>query len=186
VHADHEIGIYSLDSQITITDDILVTGFVNAESSYKPVRLQVYDPNGDLLYRPDVYFNGDGQFSWLFHPPLGKFEKTGTYSIVASHEEISETAEIHFTVKDEADDSSVINPMTNSPKENANPNTSESSDQNTLDVQQNPNKSIQISNESKSIVESPIFSAVVAIVIIGIIVGVVMWMRNTYEKPLSQ
>ncbi|NIP62055.1 MAG: hypothetical protein GWN01_14885, partial [Nitrosopumilaceae archaeon] len=99
-YAENRIEIFTLNSQISTTDDILVTGFVNAESSYKPVILEVYDPNGDLLYRPDVYFNDNGQFSWLFHPPLGKFDLTGTYTIIASHEEVSETAKLQFTVNE--------------------------------------------------------------------------------------
>nr|NIP62904.1 hypothetical protein [Nitrosopumilaceae archaeon]NIU01245.1 hypothetical protein [Nitrosopumilaceae archaeon]NIU89037.1 hypothetical protein [Nitrosopumilaceae archaeon]NIX61847.1 hypothetical protein [Nitrosopumilaceae archaeon] len=99
-HAENKIGIFTLNSQISTTDNILVTGFINVESSYKPVILEVYDPNGDLLYRPDVYFNDNGQFSWLFHPPLGKFDLIGTYTIIASHEDISETAELKFTVNE--------------------------------------------------------------------------------------
>ena len=95
---DGLIDIFSLNTEITSTESVLVTGFVSTESFYKPVKLEVYDPNGDLIYSPTINFNEDGHFSWLFHPPLGKYSTAGTYEIIASHEEISETDKIQFTV----------------------------------------------------------------------------------------
>ncbi|MGD8707696.1 MAG: hypothetical protein PVI88_03320 [Nitrosopumilaceae archaeon] len=92
------IDIFSLNTEITSTESVLVTGFVSSESFFKPVKLEVYDPNGDLIYSPTINFDEDGHFSWLFHPPLGKYSTTGTYEIIASHEEISETDKIQFTV----------------------------------------------------------------------------------------
>ena len=102
--AEEVIDIFSLNKEITSTESVLVTGFVSTESFYKPVKLKVYDPNGDLIYSPTVNFNEDGHFSWLFHPPLGKYSTAGTYEIIASHEEISETDKIQFTVIESNED----------------------------------------------------------------------------------
>ena len=97
-YADGSIEIFTLNAEINPTEDVFVTGFVNTETFYKPVTLEVYDPNGKLLFNPIVNFNEDGQFSWLFHPPLGKYEVAGTYRIIATHEDISKQDEIQFTV----------------------------------------------------------------------------------------
>lgn len=101
------IDIFSLNSEIKATEDVFVTGFVSTESFYKPVKLEVYDPNGELIFSPTINFNEDGQFSWLFHPPLGKYEVTGTYEIIASHEDIPETDKIQFTVIEENEETLV-------------------------------------------------------------------------------
>ncbi|MFB5615117.1 MAG: hypothetical protein ACE5RI_08485, partial [Candidatus Nitrosomaritimum yanchengensis] len=106
--AEGTIDIFSLNTEIAPTESVLVTGFVSTESFYKPVRLEVYDPNGELVYSPTINFNEDGHFSWLFHPPLGKFSTAGTYEIIASHEEVSETDKIQFTVIESNNDS--LNP----------------------------------------------------------------------------
>ncbi|MEJ2259293.1 MAG: PEFG-CTERM domain-containing protein, partial [Nitrosopumilaceae archaeon] len=58
------IDIFSLNTEVTSTESVLVTGFVSTESFYKPVKLEVYDPNGDLVYSPKINFNEDGHFSW--------------------------------------------------------------------------------------------------------------------------
>ena len=96
--ATGSIEIFTLDKEIGPTEDIFVTGFVSAESEYKPVELQVIDPNGNLLYNPSVHFNENGQFRWLIHPPLGKFDLEGTYTIIALHEEVSETFQLQVEV----------------------------------------------------------------------------------------
>ncbi len=182
-YAEDKIGIFTLNSQISTTDDILVTGFVNVDSSYKPVRLEVYDPNGDLLYRPDVYFNDNGQFSWLFHPPLGKFDLTGTYTVIASHQEISETDELKFTVNERLVERTLASSIAYS-----NPTDTKSKSESISDEsennQQSKNESIQ--TNSKIISESPIFAIYLVVILVGIIIAVVVWMRKTYEKPLTQ
>ena len=104
--AEGTISIFSLNTEITDSESVFVTGFVNVESFYKPVKLEVYDPNGELIFSPTINFNEDGQFSWLFHPPLGKYSMTGTYEIIASHEDVSETDRIYFTVIDSNENSS--------------------------------------------------------------------------------
>ena len=187
VYAEDKIEIFTLNSQISTTDDILVTGFVNAESSYKPVILEVYDPNGDLLYRPDVYFNDIGQFSWLFHPPLGKFDLAGTYTIIASHEEISETAELKFTVNEKIVERSLASSIAYSnPTGSKSTETSEStSDKSVNNQQQSINQPIH-KNSSKIISDSPIFVTSLVIILVGIITAIVVWMRKTYEKPLTK
>lgn len=62
------IGIFTLQQEIDKTEYILVTGFVNAESSYIPVKLEMFDSNNNLIFRPDVRADDDGQFRWLFIP----------------------------------------------------------------------------------------------------------------------
>ena len=187
VYAEDKIEIFTLNSQISTTDDILVTGFVNAESSYKPVILEVYDPNGDLLYRPDVYFNDNGQFSWLFHPPLGKFDLTGTYTIIASHKEISETAELKFTVNEKIVERSLANSIAYSNPTSPKPtDTSESiGDKSTDNQQQSKNQPIQ-KNNSKISSDSPIIITILILTLIGTSIAVVIWMKKTYEKPLTK
>lgn len=109
--AEGVIDIFSLNTEITSTESVFVTGFVSVESFYKPVKLEVYDPNGDLVYSPTINVNENGQFSWLFHPPLGKYSTIGTYEIIASHEEISQTDKIQFTViESNEDDLDPLNP----------------------------------------------------------------------------
>lgn len=101
--ATNSIEIYSLNSEISPFDNIFVSGFVSVDSFYKPIRLEVYDPNGEILYSPYVNFNEDGRFNWLFHPPQGKFDVPGTYTIIASHEDVGETSQIQFNVIEEED-----------------------------------------------------------------------------------
>lgn len=96
--AANSIEIFTLNSEILPNEDVFVTGFVRTESFYKPLSLEVYDPNGELLYNPHLNFNEQGQFSWLIHPPLGKFDVPGTYTIIASHEDTQETSKIQFIV----------------------------------------------------------------------------------------
>ena len=97
-YAKGSIEIFTLNTEIEPTDDVFVTGFVNTETFYEPVFLEVYDPNGKLLFNPTINFNDDGQFSWLFHPPLGRYDVVGTYKIIASHKDIPDQDEIQFTV----------------------------------------------------------------------------------------
>ena len=97
-HAKESIEIFTLNTEIEPTEDVFVTGFVNTETFYMPVNLEVYDPNGKLLFNPTINFNDDGQFSWLFHPPLGKYDVIGIYKIIASHKDIPDQDEIQFTV----------------------------------------------------------------------------------------
>lgn len=183
-YAEDKIGIFTLNSQISTTDDILVTGFVNVDSSYKPVRLEVYDPNGDLLYRPDVYFNDNGQFSWLFHPPLGKFDLTGTYTVIASHQEISETDELKFTVNERLVERTLASSIAYSNPTDTKSKSESISDESENNQQQSKNESIQ--TNSKIISDSPIFAIYLVVILVGIIIAVVVWMRKTYEKPLTQ
>lgn len=130
--AEEPIGIFSLQSEIGETENIFVTGFVSVESSHIPVRLEVYDPNDNLIFRPDVTTNDEGQFGWLFHPPLGKFSTTGTYTIIASHEELEETSTIQFTV---IEDTSSANPWLENIRDATN--TSEFEQSNTGSIIQN-------------------------------------------------
>lgn len=91
------IVLSAIKTEIYPRDDVFVTGFVDINSFYKTVTLTVYDPSGNMIYKPNVTYDDQGRFTWLFHPPIPQFE-TGVYTIVTSHENISETVEIQFEV----------------------------------------------------------------------------------------
>lgn len=198
------IDIFTLQQEIEKTDDVFVTGFVNIKSSYIPVRLEVYDPNDNLIFIPDVNVNDDGQFRWLFHPPLGKFDTTGTYTIIASHEELSDTATIQFTVIEDTginnawlediktknfDNSErtntfsgdIVQDNTIANAENLPQGGNSENDQKTSTEQivKSENTSNQTNVPSA---ESPVIITAVALVIAGIVSGIVIWMRATYQK----
>lgn len=188
------IGIFTLQPQISKTDDILVTGFVDAESSYIPVKLQVYDPNGNLIFRPDVSVNKNGQFSWLFHPPFGIFDTIGTYTVIASHKELDETATIQFTV---VEDTNLNNNRLENTRIESNfddskqPDTIQKHETINANVQKDPSQqTIELSDASNKQdvqnTESPIMAIMVAISIAGVASGIVIWIRSAYSKPIIQ
>jgi hypothetical protein len=207
--AEESIGIFSLQSEIDRTDSVFVSGFANAESPYIPVRLEVYDPNGNLIFRPDVATDDEGQFGWLFHPPLGKFSTTGTYTIIASHEELEETSTIQFTV---VENTNIDNPWLANIKgettlkgveqSNAFSGTITQNDAGTIaeepsiqeesvaktDIQKSPSQELMKSAEQQDESENelPIITTTIALAIAGIVSGVVLWMRATYLKPTIQ
>ncbi|MDX1596040.1 MAG: hypothetical protein R3327_03785 [Nitrosopumilaceae archaeon] len=187
-YAQEKIGIFTLNSEITITEDILVTGFVDVNADYKPVRLEVYDPNGELIYRPDVYFNDKGEFSWLFHPPLGKFDSVGTYTIIASHEDLSESSKLQFVVKEK----SVANPLTKniSDKNKSNSESDESTEPiriiESKNEQKLSNNSVeQTDDRTKIISDSPLFVMSLGIVSVAAIVGIIIWVKQSYKRSIS-
>lgn len=193
----NSISIFTLNSEISSTDDVFVTGFVSTETFYKPVTLEVYDPEGELLYGPKVNFNENGQFSWLFHPPNGKFEKSGHYTIFASHEDVSEMSIIHFTVIDEvSEDSPPIFKLSSADPELNSKGFFESIDFAKTnqeipksDLSVKTSKSAmgeQTNNEVEEFLESNEYVFVIPI-IIGVIAGiVVVWMRATCGNPIDQ
>lgn len=194
--AEDTIQIFTLNSEIHPTDDVFVSGFVSTESFYKPVILEVYDPNGELLYNPSVNFNDQGQFNWLIHPPLGKFETQGTYTIVARHDETQKTSEVQFTVIEENTNQSSVtvakNDLNNSevtPKpilssyEFADAK-SKIQDQKipvkASNSDTNPNQAITEFVESNELV-------FVIPISIAILVGiVVIWLKATWDKPVNR
>ena len=95
--AEGTIEISTYTNKINTLDSIIVVGTITGASLHNPVTLTVYDPNGDILYKPSVTFGGDGKFSKLFHPPITGFEP-GVYTVVASQKEVTDMPELQFTV----------------------------------------------------------------------------------------
>ena len=186
-YAEEKIGIFTLNSKITVTEDILVTGFVNVDSSYKPVRLEVYDPNNELIYRPDVYFNDNGEFSWLFHPPLGKFDTTGTYTIIASHEDLSESSELQFIVNEK----SKVNPLLKNISESQIKSESNESSEPIKIIEsknkqkESDNNYSQSENETKIIADLPIIVMILISVSIVSIIGIAVWIKQIHKRSLT-
>lgn len=148
--AQNSIGIFSIDSEIFPTDSILISGYVNTDSSSDSLILEVYDPKGTLLYNPEVSFDDRGYFSWVFYPPKGQFDTLGEYTVTAIHEDLDEHAQLYFTV-----------------------------------IQKNPSspKDVLITPQSEIIS----LDALAAITVGVIVIGVVIWMRMTYQdKSISK
>ena len=89
-----EIGVSS--KNIKSLDSVLVSGKITGVSEFRPVKLTVMDPDGDIVYSPSVKISG-GEFKKLLHPTLPSF-KAGTYTVTASHENTEITAQTQFTV----------------------------------------------------------------------------------------
>jgi predicted secreted protein with PEFG-CTERM motif len=95
--AEGTIELNSDQDNIQSTDSILVYGTVTGVPDYIPVKLSVLAPDGEVVFSPEVQFDDNGEFKRLIHPPLPSF-KVGTYTVVASHEEIEDSARIQFVV----------------------------------------------------------------------------------------
>lgn len=193
----NSIAIFTLNSEISPTEDVFVTGFVSTEAFYKPVTLEVYDPEGDLLYSPKVNFNEKGQFSWLFHPPNGKFEKSGPYTIFASHEDVSEMSIIHFMVVEEAlDETSSILKMSGVDSQSKSNGMFESFDilkttqeipKSDLDVKTSKSDFGETSNNKiEEFLKSNEYVFIIPIIVGVIAGGVVVWMRVTCGNTVDQ
>ena len=99
--AEGTLQMTSDQDQIEATDSILVYGTVMGVRDFIPIQLEVFAPDGELVFSPQVQFDDDGNFKRLIHPPLPSF-KIGTYTVVASHEEANETVSLQFTVTGES------------------------------------------------------------------------------------
>jgi predicted secreted protein with PEFG-CTERM motif len=95
--AEGTIQLSSDQDDILSTDTILVYGTVTGVPDFIPVTLSVVAPDGEVVFSPEVYFDDNGEFKRLIHPPLPSF-KIGTYTVIASHEEINDSSRIQFTV----------------------------------------------------------------------------------------
>jgi len=96
--AEGTIQLNSDQDTIQPTDTILVYGKVAGVTSYIPVHLSVIAPDGEVVFSPDIQFDDNGEFKRLIHPPLPSY-RIGTYTVVASHEDVSDSARIQFSVK---------------------------------------------------------------------------------------
>ena len=95
--AEPMIELSTSQTEIQSLDSVLVIGKITDVSVFKPVTITVISPDGEVIYAPQLSFDGDGMFKRLIHPPLPSF-KDGTYTVIASHEDTEKTAQIQFTV----------------------------------------------------------------------------------------
>lgn len=95
--AESSITLSSNQKTITPIDSILVIGNVMGVDSYSTVNLEVISPDGDTVYSFNVDFDSDGNFKRIIHPTLPGFT-SGDYTVIATHDEIEQSAKISFTV----------------------------------------------------------------------------------------
>ncbi len=95
--AEGQIELNSDQDSIMATDSILVYGKITGVTDYVPLKLSVIAPDGEEVFAPEIQFDDSGEFKRLIHPPLPSF-KLGTYTIIASHDEVTESAIVEFTV----------------------------------------------------------------------------------------
>ena len=95
--AEGTITLNSDQDNIQSNDTILVYGAVTGVSKFIPVKLSVISPDGEVVFSPEIQFDGNGEFKRLIHPPLPSY-KIGTYSVVASHHDVDDSARIQFSV----------------------------------------------------------------------------------------
>lgn len=94
--AEPSIEVNTSENEIMALDSILVTGTITDVSKYKPVKITITDPNGEIVYSPEVPIE-EGGFKKLIQPTLPSFEE-GTYTVTASHEDTDITAITQFVV----------------------------------------------------------------------------------------
>ena len=97
VFAESMIEVNLSADEIRALDTILVTGTITEVAQFKPVNITVTDPNGVVVYSPQVPIEEEGEFTKLFHPTLPSFEE-GTYTITVSHEDTEITKLVQFVV----------------------------------------------------------------------------------------
>ncbi len=95
--ADGKIELSSDQNKIKPTDTVLVYGKVSGVTNYIPVKLTVLAPDGEIVFSPQLKIDANGEFKRLIHPPLPSF-KLGTYTVVASHDNVSTSPRIQFIV----------------------------------------------------------------------------------------
>jgi predicted secreted protein with PEFG-CTERM motif len=95
--AEGTIQIYTDQDTITPRDTVLVYGTINGMTEWIPLNVEVLAPDGEVVFSYNVQFDSDGVFKRLIHPPLPSF-KVGTYTVIASHEDITNSPRIQFTV----------------------------------------------------------------------------------------
>ena len=95
--AESTIELEVSSNEIKALDSIWITGKITEVSEFKPVKLKVIGPDGDLVFAPQVVIEDDGKFKKLLNPPVPSF-KAGTYLVTASHDDSEATASTEFTV----------------------------------------------------------------------------------------
>lgn len=94
-----EISLSSYDSTIGPADRLLIMGTIDVGDIqlFHPIKLVVYDPSGKIIYQPNVAIDAEGKFKYMIIPTVSSFDE-GKYTVEASHEDLEEKTQIHFTV----------------------------------------------------------------------------------------
>ena len=95
--AESSIEINVSSDTIKSLDTMVVSGVISGVADYKPLKITVKDPNGNVVYSPLVPIGEDGEYRRVLQPTLPSFE-TGTYTVIVSHEDTEITAQTQFTV----------------------------------------------------------------------------------------
>jgi predicted secreted protein with PEFG-CTERM motif len=95
--AESMIELSTSQTNIKPLDSVLVVGKISDISNFKPVKLTVIAPDGEIVYSPDLPIDNNGEFKRLIHPTLPSF-KEGVYTVIASHNDTQKTAQVQFTV----------------------------------------------------------------------------------------
>lgn len=107
VFAATSISVSANSNEIFQTDKILITGSVSGESTYKPIRLALVAPDGTTVFNPYVEVE-NGEFKWVFNPPGGIYDQTGTYTLTAIHEDALLPASLQFTILSEPETEPIV------------------------------------------------------------------------------
>lgn len=81
--AESAIEIQTSQEKINGLDSILITGKITGVTEYKPVKLFVTDPDGFLIFVPEVEIGDRGEFSKLINPPIPSFD-VGVHIVTAT------------------------------------------------------------------------------------------------------
>ena len=95
--AEASIEVDVSPKSIKSLDTIAITGTITGVADYKPVKITVKGPDGQIVYSPLVPIGEDGEFRRVLQPTLPSFE-AGTYTVIVSHKDTTVTALTQFTV----------------------------------------------------------------------------------------
>lgn len=95
--AEPSIEVEVSEDTIKSLDTVVVSGVITGVVDYKPLKITVKDPNGNVVYSPLVPIVEDGEYRRVLQPTLPSFQ-SGTYTVIASHEDLEITAQTKFTV----------------------------------------------------------------------------------------
>jgi len=95
------IEINSDQKNVGPLDSVFVYGKATGITKFIPVTIEVLAPDGEVVFAPRVDVDDNGEFKRLIHHPLPSF-KIGTYTVVVSHPDLTETARLQFEVQGES------------------------------------------------------------------------------------
>lgn len=99
--AEGTIELHSDQKTIGPNDSVFVYGKATGITKFIPVNIEVLAPDGEVVFSPNIEVDDNGEFKRLIHHPMPSF-KIGTYTVVASHEDLTESAKIQFEVQGES------------------------------------------------------------------------------------